>query len=370
MSGIFYSSTFFFFLTKYNFFTVKGFYYCFIELLNINSFNLFFLCIFIMYTSKFYNFFFLFFIFFFFNIIAVKHSLTWIVPPLIIGYNSIHPVIFYVSCISLTFIKPFFEKSIVLKKKNLFLLSSFSLILGGYWGLGNSSWGYFWVNDFIELILFCFCLLYLILIHNTFNLASLLNMLYIGLYFFFLLFLLRYGFIFTRHNFFDLKSIKNSFIALNFFFFLTKQFFISIIFFLSFYQLVIIVAINIFINFNKIFNCQNFLLKYLHFFFLGTIATWFKNKALNFLFFKKKYVYVLSKIFFLKNFVVSKLVYIPITFKFNLYTKIFITYFFKLNVKNFLVYASYFHTIFFITIVIIVLVGIELKLYYEEKAYF
>jgi len=165
---------------------------------------------------------------------------------LIVGLNCIHPVLFYLSllCGLILFTKP--REISYITQLTLLLIGSLCLVLGGLWGLGNAVWGFFWVNDFIEIILLVFLLSVLTCFHvyNTteskffFILKACMLILYI--------FLLRWGFIFTRHNFFNFNSINNLFLLYltlyfnNFFLFLAYSpfFFMYILF--TFYLVIMI----------------------------------------------------------------------------------------------------------------------------------
>lgn len=132
---------------------------------------------------------------------------------LMIGYNNIHPFLFYLSFICgffiLTRIRCFYIVSIFY----VFVLATFALLLGGLWGLGNSIWGFFWVNDQIEIILLLYSCLLLVILHIFIKPESLLR---IAMFFAILtcvIFLLRWGFAFTRHNFFNVKMLVNIFVG-------------------------------------------------------------------------------------------------------------------------------------------------------------
>ena len=153
---------------------------------------------------------------------------------------------FYLSllCGLILFTKP--REISYITQLTLLLIGSLCLVLGGLWGLGNAVWGFFWVNDFIEIILLVFLLSVLTCFHvyNTteskffFILKACMLILYI--------FLLRWGFIFTRHNFFNFNSINNLFLLYltlyfnNFFlFFAYSPFFFMYILF-TFYLVIMI----------------------------------------------------------------------------------------------------------------------------------
>lgn len=151
-------------------------------------------------------------IFFFFKASCFIFTVNKIPLELIIGYNSWHPPLFYVSVILTVFLFWQTEQSVKLFIKWILSVAVITLILGGYWGLGNSVWGYFWVNDVIELMLLFYILAILLYIHFVCNKYNKVNVLTILLCGFIFLFLLRHGLVFTRHSFFNTKNLTNTLI--------------------------------------------------------------------------------------------------------------------------------------------------------------
>lgn len=141
-----------------------------------------------------------------------SHLIKVTIPPqLSIGYNVIHPVLFYSSFIIIASI--YFNNIFFFKIKSIWYTSVVALLLGGLWGLGNSVWGFFWVNDRIELILLFYIIVLLILIHSYWS-----SIMYIYLYqvvccLSLLVLLARWNFMFTRHSFFNLSNLTNIFIV-------------------------------------------------------------------------------------------------------------------------------------------------------------
>lgn len=155
-------------------------------------------------------------IFFFFTFLLYLFDCFWLVQltsipsQLLVGYNNIHPVFFYFSFVLSFFYTSSWKMGFFLRLKTILFASSIALLLGGLWGCGNSVWGFFWVNDSIELILFFLTCFLLVVLHSE---SSKNNALYLFTYLFILviwIFLLRWGFTFTRHNFFDLRKLVNS----------------------------------------------------------------------------------------------------------------------------------------------------------------
>lgn len=160
--------------------------------------------------SKVRNWFFLFFfVFLSSNFILVQHTFI-ITSQLLIGFNSWHPPLFYVSlcCCLLFFFRA--EYTLYLSRIRLLFITSITLLLGGYWGLGNSVWGYFWVNDPIELILLLFVSIMVLTIHTTNNNNLIVHLVLILLCGCILLIFLRFGIFFTRHSFFNTKGLTNT----------------------------------------------------------------------------------------------------------------------------------------------------------------
>lgn len=229
------------------FFKYQGL-YLLISYLNHKYFNYFIIYLIFSFLYKYYNNFFL-FIFFLYHTVNLYVVKVQTIPiTLLMGLNNIHPPLFYISFILfLSFICRIYTFSF--KTLNILYLAAISLILGGFWGLGNSVWGFFWVNDSIEIILLCYVILLLVLIHNYS--AKINTYVFIYAYLIASVYLLRINFTFTRHSFFDLRKIENIFIH-------------TCIFLVSNYLFLII---NLFFSFNfiglKFFYINIFLLIFL-----------------------------------------------------------------------------------------------------------
>lgn len=129
------------------------------------------------------------------------HTLIIWVNALVVGLNNIHPYIYYLGFLSLIL---YCAKSYTIYS-NYFLVSILqillcALLLGMYWGCSASVWGFFWVDDYIELVLlgFCMLVLYNLHIYSTNNYINVVLMLISGV----LLVILRNGIAVTRHSFF------------------------------------------------------------------------------------------------------------------------------------------------------------------------
>lgn len=141
--------------------------------------------------------------------ILSKYSQIDCVPQLLVGYNNVHPLLFYSAAILLYTLTTPAETLGKISNLTVFIIGACSLILGGYWGLNNTAWGYFWVNDFIELILLTICVLALIRSHQR---NYLMSQLYGCVSLFYIIALIigsRHGLVFTRHSFFDLTKITS-----------------------------------------------------------------------------------------------------------------------------------------------------------------
>lgn len=139
---------------------------------------------------------------------------------LIYGLANTHPLFFYMTILFL-FINFFLLSNLIIYFKviNILYISLITMFLGGLWSTGNSSWGFFWLNDPIELVLLFIIILILIFIHAQKKKNNYYNLIFIFLTIILYLFFFRLGFILTRHNFFNLKTISNTFIFFIFLFF-------------------------------------------------------------------------------------------------------------------------------------------------------
>lgn len=257
------------------------FYYIITFFLNHSWWNYFFIFFLGLIYFKRINFFFFYYLLFscYSNPIAYKN-----IPfSLLIGYNNIHPLLFYNVLISF-FLCLYTEVYFIKKKKFILNFSIITLLLGGLWGMGNSVWGFFWVNDQIEFVLLLYILLQLIQIHFFFSkkVKTLLVIFFISILNYLLI--LRWGFVFTRHNFINLKFFIN-FFKFNFFFFFKFNFF--------FFALIICVNKLKFIIINYLIIKNSKFFSFFFFIFHLTIfilfITWLKYKIMNNTIFQIKY---------------------------------------------------------------------------------
>lgn len=143
------------------------------------------------------------------NLLLPTYGFQSIPTSLIVGLYNIHPPLLYVGIISFIY---YFNKKFNLIQFNLliiWIIIFFAFVLGGVWGLGNGVWGYFWVNDLIEVLLLGLSLLACYSFHifkKEFILVTIMSILLcLCLY----LLIIRIGVINTRHAFFDAKNLTS-----------------------------------------------------------------------------------------------------------------------------------------------------------------
>lgn len=289
--------------------------------------------------------------FFFFSLVPGLAAFSKVPVQLLIGYNSWHPMLFYVSILFCLFLVLSGFSFVKIRTKFVFASLSFTLILGGYWGLGNSVWGYFWVNDVIELVLLAYIVIVGVFIHTilpkNISLIIFIASCCIGIF----LILLRYGVVFTRHSFFDNKNIKNITIFVNLVFvqsLFNKLFVLAFLVFSNFYFLFYSYLFFSFIRGCSLLEKRVVLLVF-HIYSLLAGLVWLKSKILSFsLFIKgggahgiiKLCVYAVESrgvFFFLKK-----------TKKLNLFFMGFFTYPPKLVLKLWLIFPSYTFSIWYL----------------------
>jgi hypothetical protein len=138
----------------------------------------------------------------------IKKFYFYFIKRFYFGFFKIHPILFYTTVIfyTLSFKKNFFN--LKFKIINILYVSIISFILGGYWNIFHLPSGLFWSNDSIEILLVMFILVYVNYIHSNTKLV-----IYNHKYFYLtvvLILLIRFNFIYTKHNFFSLvkKNLK------------------------------------------------------------------------------------------------------------------------------------------------------------------
>jgi hypothetical protein len=127
-----------------------------------------------------------------------------ILPSLWVGTITLHPLFLYISLVVLLFfLTSYYDrvKCIYLTKKFFCYVSFIALCLGSLWATQSLSWGYFWVNDSIEWLLFFICYFSFISIHIILYNNKLLFRHYNYLLVITVLLLIRLNFIVTRHSF-------------------------------------------------------------------------------------------------------------------------------------------------------------------------
>lgn len=134
-----------------------------------------------------------------------------LVDALYIGTIVIHPLLFYLSLVLLCvkvfrLLNAYTLVSTSLNFLNLFYLSTITLLLGGFWGFQSTIWGYFWVNDAVEVLLLLTIIVILLRLHTygakLQTYSSLLSLLLI----FNLILIVRLNLLPTRHNFIQQSS--------------------------------------------------------------------------------------------------------------------------------------------------------------------
>lgn len=129
-------------------------------------------------------------------------------PELLIGYYNTHPYFFYLS-LAVFFCKYLGPSSHNYVKVQHWFWPLLALFLGALWGWGNSVWGFFWVNDTIEMTLLIFVVFVFTTYHSKTSLKSTSSYPQCLLILVIWLWLLRKGFIFSRHSFFSVGQPKN-----------------------------------------------------------------------------------------------------------------------------------------------------------------
>lgn len=252
--------------------------YVFSRNLNINFFNYFYIFFFFFYfytnKIKFFKFF-----IFFFNFTLIKLKKKIITFSLLVGYNSIHPYLFYYSFLNIIFYYLALNSWYVNKKISHYI-SVLALILGGYWGFGSSVWGYFWVNDLIEWNLLVLVFINILSFHVYYNLNFKFLFLNVCLLIAYSIILFRFGFFFTRHSFFDLTKIKNIFLLYSFMLYVFYWiFYLSCLMALKFFFIFIFVIL-IQNSWKKVIT-SNFYNKFFHLFIITLTFIWLKHKNMG-----------------------------------------------------------------------------------------
>lgn len=308
----FLSATLYNFFLDFNFTSVLQYWYKVVSYLIKTYSNLFFIYSCISFLKKSYIHFYLAtFMFIKFNFFVDNLIILSIPSQLMIGYNNIHPFLFYFSficgCLTLIYIRCFYIISIF----NIFILATFALLLGGLWGLGNSIWGFFWVNDQIEVILLLYSCVLLMFLHIFIKQENILRLILCFALLTCVIFLLRWGFAFTRHNFFNVKMLVN--ISAGFFIYFYNIFPVIFLWIVnSIFETIFFLFILYLIIFLITPNVRYKLFLYLfHIFIMILAITWIKYRTNNFVLGTNNKYFIPQSI----NFANLKIITVFFTFK-------------------------------------------------------
>lgn len=135
-------------------------------------------------------------------LVAVKH----LVDSLYIGTITIHPLLFYVSLILLLLrclqsMRQYSSTLLMFRGTTLVYLLTLTLLLGGFWGFQSTIWGYFWVNDAVEILLLLSILYLVWKLHTPVNSCSYYNTFLVIFIVLDLILVVRLNLLPTRHNF-------------------------------------------------------------------------------------------------------------------------------------------------------------------------
>lgn len=284
------------------------------------------------------------------NILALWsiNKIPQVEETLLVGFYNTHPSILYGGLIFFFCNFFFYTQFNTWTKKIIMLLCLLAFILGGYWGLGNSVWGYYWVNDIIELILLGFSVLIITLIHlfQRIRMQVMYILLYISL--FIILINLRLGLLQSRHTFFDLSTQQNWIIYFSILSIKTNYFLLFGLLFLFFYVSCYWVMLKL--TFYLITQNVFFKSLYLHICLFVLLGLWVKTFKFNYSFFPKYWVTTIDNIFFNS---ISRVTANTISFV-NVQLNILVTtinYFFFIKYNNFsVIIINFIILIFFLSI--------------------
>lgn len=215
--------------------------------------------------------------------IYVNARFVYYPTELLIGYNNIHPLLLYVSYVWIFFRIGAKEFFFIFKWLTILTITVVVLLLGGYWGLNNAVWGFFWVNDLIEWILVCLISAVLFIIHNKKQRNQLIRVFLWMFLLTFILYLSRYGLVFTRHNFFNVRNTAN--FSLSIFLLLGVSYlalFLLVGLTLAFGLNVSFSAISVWLLARSVIRWQRLWLWFFHIFILTAAIHWLCHTPLNF----------------------------------------------------------------------------------------
>jgi hypothetical protein len=129
-----------------------------------------------------------------------------LIKQLWVGTISLHPFLFYlvICLLSVSTLYKFgvgSTKVASTSNLNIALIGFITLCLGGFWGLQSLTWGFVWVNDYIEWILFFFTLYVVVRLHLIELPVVGVNAFYFPFFLVSFLLVLRLGIFSTRHSF-------------------------------------------------------------------------------------------------------------------------------------------------------------------------
>lgn len=257
---------------------------------------------------------------------------------LIYGFNLIHPLLFYLINLILL-IKIINFLIIKLTNKNLFLLTTLTMILGMYWGSINSGWGFFWTNDNIELVL-----LYIIIyIGLSFHIVKLKIINWVDIYLFYLiicfLFCVRFNFVFSVHSFFTKPFVKSLiFIHYSLLTILYNNFFFYLILIFINYKLILFYLLIIKLIYSIYNVCLKFYIYIIHLLFIFIVFFFIFNTYYYILF--NNFINTFSKIIKISledNLILTNKLFL--LFSNNIYFQNFLTNLYYIKFYNIILYT-------------------------------
>lgn len=222
-----------------------------------------------------------------FNIFTSFFIKKKLLSTLIVGTIALHPLAFYL--FTVIFLLKFFAKKdkyitncVSPDYRLVSACLSITLALGGFWGLQSIAWGYVWVSDTIEWLLFAKVIYVLFTLHYLRNQHFTLNENIIPSILLSIIFLVRLNIIQTRHSF--ISSYATVYIILFFYIVCCRILFFQVKTSNSSMNTGVLLAMF----FTFIFTCNYMLLafKYIFVLFLCVLLTFMRH------FFLTRYVYL------------------------------------------------------------------------------
>lgn len=245
----------------------KGFIYLLMYMFNFIDYNFLILSIFLITISNiFYIKYFLILIIFTPQNYILNFSLfktSW-VSGLLYGFNLIHPILFYLTVLSLFYFLFYSFKFFKIIISNLIYIGFLSLLLGMFWGSINEGWGFFWTNDLIELILLFYIICLIIILHSIKT-----NFYKISIFFFcitIILIFVRFNIVFSVHSFFVSSKIKS--LYLWYYFWVQFNYYRLFIYLYTYFFFYIFIS---YICLTYIFNFKNIHTNYLYLYYFHVL---------------------------------------------------------------------------------------------------